>query len=252
MFVQSKEERRNDIIGMAVSIIIHALLFLLCFFVFVYKAPNPPIPQYGEIRLGYDATGSGESNEQINTPPSPENEPTPEEATPTPTPESQAQAITNPDGEGTITETTEKKTSIKKTDTKKTTTASNPNSVYNPDKKTNTAGGGNSTPGGTQGNPNGVYNGKGEGGVGLDMAGWQWDAAPDVRDISVEAGKVVLKVAIDEKGEILDVDIIESTINKSLANKYRLKVMGMTFSKTDGNMAPSRSEGRITFTIKSR
>ncbi len=252
MFAPSKEERKNDVIGMSVSVAIHALLFLLCFFIFVYKAPNPPLPKYGEIRLGYDATGLGESNEQINTPPTPENQAVPEETTPEPTPEAQEQVVTNPDGVGTVTETTEKKTTVKKTETKKTSTASNPNSVYDPNKKTTTAGGGNSTAGGVQGNPNGVYNGKGEGGVGLEMSGWQWDAAPDVRDISIEAGKVVLKVAVDEKGEILDVDIIETTINKSLANKYRLKVMGMTFTKTDGGIIPPRSEGRITFTIKAK
>lgn len=251
MFVQSKEERKNDIVGMVVSITVHALLFFLFFFIFVYKAPNPPLPQYGEIRLGYDATGSGESSEQINTPPSPEEQTTPEESTPEPSPESEANAITNPDGVGTIKETKDKKTSKEKTDPKQNK-ATNPNSVYDPNKATNTKGGGNSTPGGTQGDPRGVLNGAGSGGVGLDMSGWVWDSAPDVKDISIEAGKVVLKVYVDEKGEILDVDIIESTINKSLANKYRLKVMSMTFSKTDGGIAPSRSEGRITFTIKSK
>lgn len=258
MFAQSKEERKNDVIGMSVSVAIHALLFLLCFFIFVYKAPNPPLPKYGEIRLGYDATGLGESNEQINTPPTPENQAVPEETTPEPTPEAQEQVVTNPDGVGTVTETTEKKTTVKKTETKKTSTASNPNSVYDPNKKTTTAGGGNSTAGGVQGNPNGVYNGKGEGGVGLEMSGWDWDSAPETEDIRKEAetkqefGKIKVKIIIDDRGEILDVEILETNVSRSLANKFRLKIMKQTFNRTEGGIIPLRSEGAATFTIRAR
>jgi hypothetical protein len=248
MFAQTKEERKNDVVGMVVSIAVHALLLLLFFFIFVYQAPDPPLPQYGEIRLGFDAAGSGESNEQINTPPTPEQNTTPEETLPEPTPETQAQAVTNEHGVGKIEESVDKKTA-KKTEPKKQNTATNPSSVYDPDKKTNTKGGGNSNTQGTEGNPNGVYNGKGKGGIGLDMAGWKYDAEPYIKDIAKEAGRVVLNVEIDDKGEILDVKIIETTVSQSIAAKFRLKVMNMTFSKTDGGIAPPRSEGRITFNI---
>ena len=250
MFADTENDNGNNIKGVAVTVGVHVLLLLLCFWMFVFKAPNPPLPKYGEIRLGFDPNGLGDSYDPASSTTTPQETFTPVEANSEPTPEA-VEEVTASANSNAVSLNEEKKKSEKKTE-KRTTTATNPSSVYNPDRGTNNPGGGNGTPGGTQGNPNGVYGGAGQGGVGLNMAGWAWDSEPNTRDISQEAGKVVLKVIVDEKGEILDVDIVETTVNKSLANKYRLKVMNMTFSKTDGGLAPSRSEGIITFTIKAR
>lgn len=57
---QSKEEKKNQRIGMAVSLGVHALLLLIFAFLLAWKEPNPPIPEYGiEVNFGLDNQGSG-------------------------------------------------------------------------------------------------------------------------------------------------------------------------------------------------
>lgn len=56
-----KEEKKNKRIAMLVSGGIHAILFLLFFFIMAWKAPNPPLPEYGiELNFGMDDAGTGE------------------------------------------------------------------------------------------------------------------------------------------------------------------------------------------------
>lgn len=60
MELQSKEEKKNQRIGMAVSLGVHALLLLIFAFLLAWKEPNPPIPEYGiEVNFGLDNQGSG-------------------------------------------------------------------------------------------------------------------------------------------------------------------------------------------------
>ncbi|WP_339790542.1 hypothetical protein [uncultured Imperialibacter sp.] len=60
MEFQSKEEKKNERIGTAVSLGVHALLLLIFAFLLAWKEPNPPIPEYGiELNFGLDSQGSG-------------------------------------------------------------------------------------------------------------------------------------------------------------------------------------------------
>ncbi len=61
MEFQSKEEKKNERIGTAVSIGVHALLLLIFAFLLAWKEPNPPIPEYGiELNFGLEPQGSGD------------------------------------------------------------------------------------------------------------------------------------------------------------------------------------------------
>ena len=60
MDLQDKEEKKNQRIGTAVSLGVHALLLLIFAFLLAWKEPNPPIPEYGiELNFGMDSQGSG-------------------------------------------------------------------------------------------------------------------------------------------------------------------------------------------------
>ncbi len=65
--MEEANEKKNRRIAMVVSLGFHGLLFLLLFFLAAWRAPNPPLPEYGiELNFGLDDQGGGEI--QPNTP----------------------------------------------------------------------------------------------------------------------------------------------------------------------------------------
>lgn len=57
----TEQERRNNRIGALTSLGIHAGAFLLLFFIIAWKAPNPPLEEFGvELNFGLDDQGSGD------------------------------------------------------------------------------------------------------------------------------------------------------------------------------------------------
>lgn len=78
----SSKEKKNDRVGMGVSIGIHAALLILFIFLLAWKEPIPPEPEYGiELNFGLDAAGFGEVQPTTPANNSPEEieEPAPEE-----------------------------------------------------------------------------------------------------------------------------------------------------------------------------
>ena len=95
-------------------------------------------------------------------------------------------------------------------------------------------------------------NSGGGGGSSLQMSGWMWDSRPKPKDTSSESGKLVFQVIIDNKGNIVRVKTLESSVSPTLEKVYRDEVMKLTFSKTSGSSVASTSTGTITFAIKAR
>jgi periplasmic protein TonB len=97
--------------------------------------------------------------------------------------------------------------------------------------------------------------GPGNGGVGgnLDIAGWNWDDRPVIKDISDESGRIVIGFRIDEQGEVIKVWKIENNLSPSVYKIYEDEVRKLTFSKKGDNIkvAPF-SEGKVTFIKKSK
>ncbi len=63
----AEQEEKNKKVGLAVSVGIHALVLLAFFFILAWRAPDPPLPDYGiELNFGLDKAGSG--TEQPVTP----------------------------------------------------------------------------------------------------------------------------------------------------------------------------------------
>lgn len=62
-----EEERKNKRLGMIISVGLHLSLLILFFFILAWRAPNPPLPDYGiELNFGLE---SGFGVDQPTTPP---------------------------------------------------------------------------------------------------------------------------------------------------------------------------------------
>ncbi|WP_324670555.1 hypothetical protein [Hymenobacter sp. GOD-10R] len=89
---------------------------------------------------------------------------------------------------------------------------------------------------GDQGDPNGsldakaLYGKPGSGGSGsspgsgngaLNMPGWAFENRPRDQDPSSESGRVVLRIKIDEDGNVDNVTVVSTTVSPQVANFYR-------------------------------
>lgn len=75
------QEKKNRQIAMITSLGVHGLVVLLLLFMVAWRAPNPPLPEFGiELNFGLDQQGSGDI--QPETPVGAEESPTEEEAVP--------------------------------------------------------------------------------------------------------------------------------------------------------------------------
>lgn len=93
----------------------------------------------------------------------------------------------------------------------------------------------------------------GGGGSALEMTGWIWDFKPKPNDTSVENGRIVFEIKIDDQGEILSVRTVERSVSPAVEKIYRAEVEKLTFSKTsDNSIVAPISTGKITFVIKSK
>jgi protein TonB len=58
---QEKREKKNRRIGLLTSLGVHAALLLLFLFAMAWRAPDPPLPEFGIIvNVGFDDAGSGD------------------------------------------------------------------------------------------------------------------------------------------------------------------------------------------------
>jgi len=114
---------------------------------------------------------------------------------------------------------------------------------------------------GDAGNPEGTVDsralygksGGGGGGPSLDLAGWRWDYEPKPDDSSKENGKIVFQIKVDDNGDVIFVDDIETTVSPSVVQIYRREVEKLTFSPLSSSAIPAPiSTGKITFIIRSK
>jgi periplasmic protein TonB len=97
----------------------------------------------------------------------------------------------------------------------------------------------------------GLMKGGGAGGPVLDLTGWTWNTRPNPDDASQETGKIVFKITIDDRGQVLRVQLVESTVSAALVRVYQKEVERVSFKPLGSNARPApTSEGNITFIIK--
>src|SRR4051812_49160169 len=83
MSKQEQQEKKNRRIGMLTSLGVHTALLMLFLFAMAWRAPDPPLPEFGIIiNVGFDDQGSGDVQTD-----QPATEPVTQEEQPTEEPE---------------------------------------------------------------------------------------------------------------------------------------------------------------------
>lgn len=91
------------------------------------------------------------------------------------------------------------------------------------------------------------------GGASLDLAGWKWDKKPRVNDDNEdENGRIVYQITIDDRGDIISIKTLESTVSPNVEKLYRQEVEKLSFTKTDNKTPAPTSTGKITFIIRAK
>ena len=75
---------------------------------------------------------------------------------------------------------------------------------------------------------------------------------PQPEDDSEDIGKIVYKIAVDQDGYLVRIEVLTSTVSPATERKYRQAVEKLTFSKTSDYKPASQSYGTLTFIIQLR
>ncbi len=283
----SQEEKKNKQIAAVTTVLVNGLLLLLLLFVAAWRAPNPPLPEYGiELNFGLDTQGGGEvqplepvgteqaqsEDEIVESQPEQEVNSTEPVATQSEVTNKLESPVVVKENKQKVEEPVkevkkeEKKTEPVKTEEKpkeeakatypaKTDTEKTTDKTGKPVSQGDDAG-----KTGDKGDPKGSIDanalygkqGGGDGGSSLDLAGWKWDAVPKPNiPENAPSGKIVFQIKVNEDGEITKIDVIENAVGPEAARICRAEIEKLTFSKTGSNV-PTESIGRITFVVRSK
>jgi outer membrane biosynthesis protein TonB len=247
---------------------IHLAILLLFLFSMAWRAPDPPLPEFGiELNFGDSEVGSGDiqpetptATEQQADEAVPEEEvPTePEESRPEVIPSTQESVVTEPKEEKPV--TTESPKPEEKKEEVKTTVPTTENKGVQPqsqgDDKNKT--GDKGDPKGVP-DPNAAYTGKpgggggGEDGMMLSMSGWAWAEKPRIPNIpDNEDGRIVFEIECDEEGDIIGIKTTERTLSPTAEQLLKEEIRRNSLVRTSGGKTPERSSGKVVFILKTR
>jgi len=245
MLQEEKKERRK---GLAGTLAVHGLLFLL---LFLYKiiSSGPPAEEEGIlINFGTSETGAGVQEEaSVSSPPQVQQSETKQE-------------VITQDAEPTVSikkNTKKTEAPVVKMEVKNPEPVVNPNALYkgkNPNSKIGSEGitqGSNN-----QGHPDGSsdsknYSGKSGGGIGdFDLSGRIITRRPDINDVSQETGKVVVDIVVDKAGNVTGVSFGRGS---TTANNHLRELALKAARETKFSSSPSGQEiqrGSITIVFE--
>ena len=284
MSQQEQQEKKNRRIGVLTSLGVHAALLLLFIFAMAWRAPDPPLPEFGIIvNLGFDDQGSGDvQTDEPATEPVTEDQPV-EETEPQqtePEPVVEDKPVDKVEKQEVITSKIESPVTVKKEEekVKEEPKPKEPEKIkteYKPDaqaaQKTNENKGEKTESEGDDVNktgnkgepegkldPNGQYTGKPGGGGGgdgmsLSMSGWAWSEKPRTSGISNnESGRIVFEIICDKDGLITGIKTLERGVTAATEQLLRSELMRISLERTEGGHIPERSTGTVTFVVKSK
>lgn len=288
MNVPGEDKRKS--ISLSVSLLVHGVLLLLFFFIIAWREPDPPIPEYGiELSFGMSVKGKSASPKKVSAPaPKDNTDVNQEESQESEISEEteEVEETINQEIAQTETETQELESPdlveeefIESSNESAETveSSSDPTPVADEKEKNNTNNNGAANDGQKETDSPEANNekeesggndeaetideralyGKKEGtsnqGSFLNLVGWSWDSKPRPNDTSSENGKIIFQISIDDRGDIIGIKTIESTVTPLVEKIYKDEVRKLTFSPTSDNFSPATvSKGEITFIIKSR
>ena len=276
-----KQEKRNHRIGLLASLGIHLVLFFIFLFLIAWRAPNPPLPEYGiELNFGLDDQGGGEIQPETPVGNEVENlaDPATQQSTlPTATEQTELQdtkesehALSNLESPVSLKE--EKKKPVQKNETLEPVLKEELKAEFK--KKINTAEselkkgeagshGDDVSNVGDKGSPEGKLDAKalygtpggGGGGTGmnLQMAGWSWADQPRIPELpDNENGKVVFEIECDDNGDIIGITTMERSLSPRAEQILKEEIRKNSLVRTSGGRVPERSKGRIIFILKTK
>jgi protein TonB len=259
-----KQEQRRKRIAFFTSGGIHLAILLLFIFSMAWRAPDPPLPEFGiELNFGDSNVGSGDVQPETPTAAEQQQEDDPVEAEPEQV-ESQSEVIPS-NQESPVTEPVEEKpkeTEQPKPEEKKVepksaqateTKGNQPQSQGDDKSKTGDKGEPKGTP-----DPNAAYTGKPGGGAGgtgmaLSMSGWAWADDPKVPELpDNEDGKIVFDIVCDEDGEIIGITTVERGLSLAAEKILVAEIRKNSLVHIGDGQTPPRSSGRVVFILKTK
>jgi periplasmic protein TonB len=282
-----QQEKKDRTIAMITSVGIHGLLLLAFMLMMAWKAPNPPLPEYGiELNFGLDEQGGGEiqpktapgeQQAEEDTQQEDTSEPVQEEVVPEKPIEQVVSKVESPvvvkeEVKETKKEIVKEKPvdtkvkevpkeevkkqekEVKVAEEKGTATKKGDNTTSQGDDKGKT---------GDKGSPEGkldaksLYGTQGGGGggdgFGLSMSGWAWADNPQVPSLpDNEDGRIEFEIECDENGDIIGIQTIQRGLSAKAEQMLKDEIRKNSLVRTSGGKAPERSKGRVVFILKTK
>jgi len=273
-------EKKNKWIALASSLGIHALLLIVFIFLIAWRAPDPPLPEFGiELNFGLDTQGDGEQqpddrpgSEETNAESLQPAETLPKEEvveekadetqviskleSPVVVKEEKKESIVAKPKE--VVEKTEKvkQPTEKKEDTKPVVveTAKGKDAPSHGDDPEKTG-----DKGSPQGKPDAkaLYGKPGGGGGGdgisLSMSGWEWAEQPKIPELpDNEDGRIVFDIECDEEGEIVQITTTQRGLSPKAEQLLKEVIRKNSLVRTSSGRVPERSKGTIVFVLKTK
>lgn len=285
------QEKKNRNLGLWTSLGVHAGLFLVLFFVVAWRAPDPPLPEYGiELNFGLDDQGSGDiqpedaagdagesvtsesvaeqvPEQQADTPA--ETSEAAEEKEVTPVPSKTESPVTVKEAKKPVTESKEPAEAEAKKPTKESTVTTPAETTKETAAEESTRKGEATSQGddtnktGDKGSEEGKLDAKalygtpggGGGGTGmnLQMSGWTWADTPTIPQLpDNENGKIVFEIECDDNGDITGITSLERTLSPKAEQLLKDMIRKNSLVRTSGGKVPERSKGRIVFVLRTK
>lgn len=284
---ETYHEKKNRTIAGLIAVTLHIIIAVVLFFLAAWKAPDPPLPEYGiELNFGMDSAGSGDiqpqtepeqiPQEEAQEESQPEEVKVEEEKLPEPDvsktespvvveesakPVKKEEVVKKP-------EPVKKPAEVKKEDPVKIKPVIDQKAVFNPEQpKETTKSPGQGNVSGAKGDQgvkegkvdndalfNGTQGGGGGGvaGSGLSLSGWKWDKEPTPELPANESpGKIVFKITVDENGDIVGLTTLERGISAAAEKLCREEILKRKFTPL-GEKVPPISEGKVTLYVRAR
>ncbi len=285
--MSEQQEKKDKTIALITSIGIHGLLLLAFMLLMAWRAPNPPLPEYGiELNFGMDDQGGGEIQPETSPGEQQAEDDTQQEDTSEPVQEEviekpieqvvskvESPVVVNEEVKETKKEVVKDKPvetkvkdipkeevkkqdkEVKVAEEKGTDTKKGDNTTSQGDDKGKT---------GDKGSPEGkldaksLYGQQGGGGggdvFGLSMGGWVWADEPIVPDnlTDNEDGRIVFEIECDENGDITGIVTKERSLSPRTEQLLKDAIRKTSLMRKSDEKAPPLSKGKVTFILKTK
>jgi len=285
--MNEQKEKKDKTIAMITSVGIHGALLLAFMLMMAWRAPNPPLPEYGiELNFGLDDQGGGEIQPETapgeqqaedETQQEDASEPVQEEVVEERPVEQVVSKVESPvvvkeEVKETKKEIVKEKpveTKVKETPKEEVKKVEKEVKVAE-EKGTDTKKGDNTTSQGDdkgkvgdKGSPEGkldakaLYGQQGGGGggdgFGLSMSGWAWADNPEVPELpDNEDGRIEFEIECDENGDIVGIQTIQRGLSPRAEQLLKEEIRKNSLVRTSAGKAPERSKGRVVFILKTK